>query len=59
MPVCVPGIMVSNGDNKSNSVGTALLVQWLRLHLLMWGLQVRSLVKELRSQMPHIQKPKT
>ena len=29
----------------------SLLVQWLRIHLLMQGTQVRSLVRKLRSRM--------
>ena len=29
--------------------GTSLVVQWLRIHLAMQGIQVRSLVGELRS----------
>ena len=38
---------------------TSLVVQWLRLHLAMQGVQIRSLVGELRSHMPHGQKTKT
>ena len=34
------------------------MVQWLRLCLPMQGALVRSLVRELRSQVPHGQKPK-
>ena len=34
------------------------MVQWLRLHLPMQGVQVRSLIGKLRSHMPHGQKPK-
>ena len=30
---------------KSASLGTALVVQWLRIHLAMQGMRVRSLVK--------------
>ena len=39
--------------------GTFLAVQWLRLHLPMQEVPVRSLVRELRSHMPHGQKTKT
>ena len=33
--------------------GASLVVKWLRLLLPMQGVQVRSLVRELRSHMPH------
>ena len=36
---------------KSSEEGTFLVAQWLGLGLLMQGLQVRSLVEELRSHM--------
>ena len=36
---------------KSIHVGTSLVVQWLRIHLPMQGIQVWSLVRELRSIM--------
>ena len=39
--------------------GTSLAIQWLRLHLSMQGVQVQSLVRELRYHMPHGQKTKT
>ena len=39
-------------------MGTSLAVQWLRLHLPMQRMQVQSLVRELRSHMPHSQKLK-
>ena len=39
---------------KKRSVGTSLVIQWLRLHLPMQTEQVRSLVKELK---PHVLKP--
>ena len=32
--------------------GTCLVVQWLRIHLPMQGMPVRSLIRELRSHMP-------
>ena len=38
---------------------TSLVVQWSRLHLLMQGVRVVSLVKEQRSNMSHGQKTKT
>ena len=38
--------------------GTSLGVQWLRLHLPMHGMQVQSLVGQLRSHMPWGQKKK-
>ena len=38
--------------------GTSLVVQWLRFCLPMQGLQVQSLVRELRSHMPCGQKTK-
>ena len=39
--------------------GTSLVVQWLRLCLPMQGVQVRTLIRELRSHMPCGQKSKT
>ena len=41
------------------SLGTSLAVQWLGLDLPMQGMQVRSLVGELRSHVPRGQKAKT
>ena len=41
------------------TLGTSLASQWLRLHLPVQGVQVGSLVGELRSHMPHGQKTKT
>ena len=38
--------------------GTSLVVQWLRLYLPVLGVQIQSLVRELRSHMPHGQKRK-
>ena len=38
--------------------GTSLVVQWLRLYLPVLGVQIQSLVRELRSHMPHGQKGK-
>ena len=38
---------------------TSLIVQWLRLFLSMQGVQVQSLVRELKSHMPYSQKAKT
>ena len=37
---------------KEKRIGTFLGVQWSTLHLLMQGLQVQSLVRELRFHMP-------
>ena len=45
------------GCVKEN-VGTSLAVQWLRLHLLVQGLQVQSLAQELGSQVHCDQKKK-
>ena len=33
-------------------IGTSLMVQWLRIHLAMKGMQIQSLVGELRSHLP-------
>ena len=41
---------------KKNKEGTSLAVQWLRLHLPVQGVRVRSLVGELRSHMLRGQK---
>ena len=41
---------------KMGRQGTSHVVQWLRLHLPMQGVQVRSPVRELRTDMPHGQK---
>ena len=38
---------------------TSLIVQWLKLPIQMQGLQVQSLVRELRSHMPCGQKTNT
>ena len=43
---------------KNLSARTSLVVQWLRLHLPMQGMQVQFLVRELRSHMPQAKKPK-
>ena len=46
-------------QSQRRPVGTVLVVQWLRLHLPMQGaVEVRSLVRELRSHMPCGQKTK-
>ena len=37
---------------KEKRIGTFLTVQWLTLHLPMQGVQVQSLVRELRFHMP-------
>ena len=36
--------------------GTSLVVQWLGLHLPKQGMQVQTLLRELRSHKPHGQK---
>ena len=38
----------SDGNQEHKHAGTSLVVQWLRLHLPMQGMRVRSLVRELR-----------
>ena len=43
---------------RSSRGGTSLAVQQLRLHLSMQGVGVQSLVRKLRSHMPHSQKKK-
>ena len=43
-------------SGKDPPTGTSLAVQWLKLHLPMQRVQVRSLVGELRSYMSHSQK---
>ena len=43
---------------KRSTPGTCLVVQWLRLPLPMQGVQVPSLVGELRRHLPCGQKPK-
>ena len=57
---------VANRQNKTPQKiltkkydGTSLVVQWLRFSLPLQGVQVRSLVGELRSHMPCDQKMKT
>ena len=50
-------VLVGKGVLKITE-GTSLAVHWLRLHLPMEGVQVRSLVRELRSHKPHGQKNK-
>ena len=44
--------------SKKPSCRTSLLVQWLKLHLLMQGVQVRTLVRKLRFHMSCSQKSK-
>ena len=48
-----------NSEQMIPSMGTSLVVQWLRLLLPMQGVRVRTLVRELRSHMPHDQNTKT
>ena len=45
--------------NKRINWETSLGLQWLRLHLLMQGVWVWTMVGELRSHRPHGQKTKT
>ena len=45
-------------EPKNQNTGNSLAVQWLRLHLPMQWMQVRSLVRELRFHMPLGQKTK-
>ena len=49
----------SCGASKGRAGGTCLVVQWLRLCLPMQGVQVPSLVEELRFHMPQCQKTET
>ena len=44
---------------KKAALGTWLTIQWIRLCLAMQVVQVRSLIGEVRSHMPHSQKIKT
>ena len=43
---------------KMGRQGASHMVQWLRLHLPMQGVQVQSPVRELRTDMPHGQETK-
>jgi len=45
-------------EKKQQKLGTSLVVQWLRLCFLMQGVQVPSLVGELRPHMPRAKKLK-
>ena len=47
---------VEDSQNQGCLLETPLAVQSLRLHLPMQGMRVRSLVREVRSHMPHGQK---
>ena len=42
----------SRGFIKTQIAGTSLVIQWTRIRLTVQGMQVRSLVWELRSLMP-------
>jgi len=44
---------------RKQQAGTSLVVQWLRFHFPVQGMQVRSLVKELGSHMPRSQNKQT
>ena len=48
LPKSLPRLLVI----ETLSTGASLVVQWLRLHLPLQGVQVQSLVRELRSHMP-------
>ena len=45
-----PGTMIGCGSSGEKDRGTSLVVQRLRIHLPMQGMQIQSLVKELRSR---------
>ena len=54
-------LIFKNDKEKHNLkilLGTSLMVQWLRLDLPKQGAWVQSLVREMRSHMPHGQKYK-
>lgn len=44
-------IILSTKVNKNITIETSLVVQWLRVHLAIQGMWVRSLVEELRAHM--------
>ena len=46
-------------SQEKSQTGTSLVVQWLRLRLPMQRVQIRCLVRDLRSHMPRGQKTKT
>ena len=62
--VLLQGILLTQGSNLGLLhcrqilyllkfiIGTSLVVQWLRIHRAMQGIQIWSLVEELRSHMP-------
>ena len=52
----VEGMVGTERDGKRTDGGNPLAVQWLRLSLPMQGVWIRSLVRELRSHVPHGQK---
>ena len=45
-------LAIKEEGSKLAFMGTSLVVQWLRIRLAMQGMQVRSLVGELRFHMP-------
>ena len=56
--LCLWGPEQSLSTPVSRSIsGTSLVIQWLGLHLPMQGVWVQSLIWELRSHVPHVQKP--
>jgi len=44
--------LVADNQVINRPWGTLLVVQWLKIHLPMQGMQIRILVQELRSHMP-------
>ena len=54
-----PSLCVGCPSFKDNLPGTSLVVLWLRVWVPMQGVWVHSLVRELRSHMPHSQKTGT
>ena len=52
-------VAITQGACRKKKKGISLVVQWLRLYLPMQGVQVTSLLEELRSHMPCGQKTRT
>ena len=53
------GLLCVFKKTREDSSGTSPVVWWLRLRLPVQRVQVRSLVRKLRSHMPRGQKPRT
>ena len=51
-------LLIKKKRKYKNREGTSLVVQWLTFHLPTQGIWVQSLVRELRSHMPLVQKTK-